>query len=516
MITTIAIALLRELKVPFTERFVRERTTTMPFNESLYGFAAFLALYDISAQCVRFTDKEAVKEVEMPCVVLYRGKFAVMTKWGVAGITLLFEEGKPQRISADEFEKNWDGTAMLVSANSHSGEPDYAAHRRDDMRRSVKHYAAMAAAAIIAVMAIAWGGGAASWMWWGAIAVNVAGGYVAWLLLGKELHIPNKVADRLCGLAKESHCEDVTQSEGGTLFGLVRLSEVGAAFFGVNLLTLVFRPESVGALAIVAMAVLPFSFWSIWYQKVKARSWCVLCLCTLAAMWLQAGVYLVGGVYSDVELEWSDLTVLCCAYLLAVVAINRAMEIAEKLRDADRLKFSYNSLRMEDKVMKVFWEDGAMCNTATDTCSALIFGNPDAQRVLTLFSNPYCGPCGTMHEHIHHLPGDNVAVRYVMTFFSEERAIINRYFIATYLQLGAEKTWELMTQWHAGGKERNEQFFDGMGLDPYAEAVTAEFEKHNAWPDRSKLRGTPTAIYHNRVIPDLYDVTEYMYLPQTS
>ena len=352
------------------------------------------------------------------------------------------------------------------------------------------------------------------WFFWAALAVNLLGIGVAFLLLQKQLHITNRFADKLCGIAKESHCEDVTNSNGGSLFGLVKLSEVGGGFFLVNTLGLLFAPGAIFYLALVSVCVLPFSFWSIWYQKFKARSWCVLCLTTLALMWLQAIIYVIGDAFQPAISQWWPAIGLIAAYTIAVLLLNRIMDWLDAKRVGKLWQTEYNRLKLDDTVLKAFEANAERFETDAEHCSSLLFGSPEANDQITVLSNPYCAPCATMHERIKSLPGSAVNVRYVFAFFPSRGDRMNRYLIAAYQQLGAERTWDLMTEWYAGGKEKDEDFFKGLGLNPDSEAVDREMEKHARWRNDDRLLGTPTVMINGREIVYPYNVEDFMYVTQ--
>jgi len=157
-------------------------------------------------------------------------------------------------------------------------------------------------------------------------------------------------------------------------------------------------------------------------------------------------------------------------------------------------------------------DEKSVIDVSESACSSIIFGNPDADSQITVFSNPYCGPCATMHEYIKDLPGSTVGVRYVFTYFSEDQSDINRYIIAAYRQLGAVKTWQLLTGWYDGGKKSGKEFFAGMDLDIEAPEVIAEFEKQSKWRQNIRLNGTPTIIVNGRILEQPYSIDDFPYI----
>ncbi|MDE6461380.1 MAG: hypothetical protein K2L32_01215 [Muribaculaceae bacterium] len=287
--------------------------------------------------------------------------------------------------------------------------------------------------------------------------------------------------------------------------------KVGGGFFFVNTAALLFfTPASIYFLALISVCVLPFTFWSIWYQKFKAKSWCVLCLYTLALMWLQAIVYFAGGTFDMVSHQWLTALYLIAGYAIAVLALNRLMSVLENDRNGERWHTEYNRLKANDNVIKAFESDADRFATDQERCSSLVFGNPDAANQITILSNPYCGPCAKMHERIKNLPGNAVSIKYTFAYFASRGDRINRYMIAAYQQLGARRTWDLMTDWYNGGKIRGEAFFDGLGIDPDTEAVEAELDKHARWRQDDRLYGTPTVLVNGREIVYPYVVEDYM------
>lgn len=510
--------LFTRLGVNYTPHWLSEQVAISPYMESMYGLGTMLSRYNVGNECVRFDDKSALHSARKPCVVVFGHTFAIVTGADADFVTMTIaaDKGEPRDVKVPwgDFAREWSGVAMLVTADANSGEPDYAAHRRAGRLARFKRLALTGGVAVAVSLALLTNPLTSWWAWWLLLVVNAAGMGVAYMLLQKQLHIPNRLADGLCSLARESHCEEVTESDGASLLGLVKLSEVGGAFFTVNTAALLFAPQVLWPLAMVAACVLPFTLWSVWYQKFKVGSWCVLCLCTLALMWAQAALYLFGGAYAmPAVVNLTGAATLLAAYAVAVLALNRLMELLEERREGRELRRDYNRMRTSTEVVEAFEGKAPRFDTGTDRCTGLVFGAADAPHHITVFSNPYCGPCARMHSRIAHMPGHAVSVGYVMTYFSDDMSRINRYIIAAYLQLGAECTWRLLTEWYDGGKARGEEFFAGLGLDPDAEAVSEEMARHERWRDDDRLTGTPTVMIDGREIVAPYAVEDYMYIP---
>lgn len=500
------------LHIPHTSDVLEEIVRSAPYSGTLFGVSYVLSKYNVPSESVRFNHKSDIAGVGTVALVIFRGTLVVVESVDVDSIRLRKSDSEIIEIPFKEFEREWNGVALLVYLNENSGETDYVQNRRKQTLKRFKNLSLICCIAIIVSLGLILNPLGGSWAWWVLLALNAAGMAVAYMLLQKQLRIPSRIADKICSIAKESHCEDVTDSSGADFFGLAKLSEIGAAFFGVNLVALLLWPQSLYFLAIVSLCVLPFTLWSLWYQKFKAKSWCVLCLCTLAIMWMQACVYVIGGAFDLASHQWTTLLALVAAYCVVTILINRLMTLIDSNMQSRGWQRNFNTLKTQSNVVESYERQANKFDTGADECTSLIFGNPEADRRITVFSNPYCGPCALMHKRINHLPSHTVSVSYVMTHFSEEASLINRYIIAAYQQLGPKRAWEILDQWFDGGKSIGEKFFQGLKLDPFTSAVTAELDKHRRWRADDRLAGTPTVIINGREIQMPYTVEDYIYL----
>lgn len=475
-----------------------------------------LSKYHIENHCVKLPEKEDIRNIEFPIVVVVGGRYFICTNVKDDCIFMMAASGKTVALTLDKFLQKWNGALLTLKKSRDSIEPDYGKHYREQRVSSLKKVLSATCAVLLLAAGSACNDMHGRWWWYAVIAVDLAGLWTCCLLLQQELHLDNNLAERLCGLIKGNHCEDVTKSEAADFLGLAKLSEIGTGFFAVNLLILFLFPGVVVEMAIIAAAVLPFTFWSVWYQKFRARSWCVLCLLALALMWLQAGTLLAGGLSAD-HCGIADLVMrlilLAAAYGLTILAIGRGVKIIGLTKERDSWRLQYNTLKADEKVIEAFEKDAQVLDVATDKCSGLVFGNTDAERRITIFSNPYCSPCATMHERIKDMPADDCCVQYVLTCFSENLSDINRYFIAAYQQLGQEQAWQIMTGWYAGGKGRGAEYFKNLGLDTGTQEVKTEYDKHLKWRAGNPLPGTPTVLLNGREIVRPYMVEDYVYIP---
>lgn len=505
--------LFRLTGVRYTDKYLSTLVSKTPCQDSLYGIGIVLDKYNIAHKCVRYAEKSEFEATNTPCVIIYEKDFAIVISADNKKVAL-YTDGIAKVVDRQSFDCKWNGVVMQLHVDGDSKEKDYDDHIAEAKKIILKKAGLIAGALVFAIALFILPASMHQAPLLRAIVllVNICGLMVAVMLLQKQLHIPNRFADKLCGIVKESSCEDVTESEGASLFGLVKLSEVGFGFFASNLVMLLIFPDALFWLAVYSVAVLPFSFWSLWYQKFKAKSWCVLCLSTLALMWLQAGCYLVGDAFSPSSALWPYLFAVGALYVVAVITVNFLMDKLESLYKSKALEAVYNHLKANEKVIEALVNSDEELDISDPTCSSLVFGNPDAEKKLTIFSNPYCGPCAMMHGLIKNLPGQCVNVRYVFTSFNDDLSIINKYLIAAYQQLGADRTWKLLTEWFTGGKARGADFFAPYHLDIDRPEVAIEYQKQREWPKNKGINGTPSDFINGRRIVWPYTAEDYSIL----
>ena len=152
--------------------------------------------------------------------------------------------------------------------------------------------------------------------------IDMAGLYLTYLLLQKSLKIHNPTADRVCRVLQEGGCDSVLETKASSFFGIFSWSEVGFAYFSVSLSCLLVFPQWIGCLALCNLLCLPFTFWSIWYQKFRARVWCTLCVSVQCSLWLLFFCYLAGGWLKDLFPLKIEFFVLGLSYLAVLLALN--------------------------------------------------------------------------------------------------------------------------------------------------------------------------------------------------
>lgn len=330
---TIFSLFLESLGVPHTPVYSDDRFRNMTFK-SLFGFSRLLKEYGIDNEAYQIADKLEIDRLDTPFMAQGNQKFVIVTSVTPDSVTYLTETG-PVVSTRDNFFRRWNGVVLMAYPDENSIEPDYAAHRRAMIIDTAKKWILIASAAIIALYLFISNSLYAGWSDVALLATNGAGLYVSYLLMLKTLNIKSRSADRACGFIETHGCDHVLSSAMSSFMGIFKWSEVGLAYFSVSLMTLLVFPEYTNYLAFLNLFCLPYSFWSVWYQKTKAKAWCTLCLSVQALLWLSFFCYLGGGHIRDIFPLRPAVFILGLSYLTALLAINRLSPYFSKKDEED-------------------------------------------------------------------------------------------------------------------------------------------------------------------------------------
>ena len=330
---TIFSLFLESLGVPHTPEYSDDRFRNMTFK-SLFGFSRLLKEYGIDNEAYQIADKLEIDRLDTPFMAQGNQKFVIVTSVTPDSVTYLTETGSVVS-TRDNFFRRWNGVVLMAYPDENSIEPDYAAHRRAMIIDAAKKWILIASAAIIALYLFISSGLYADWSDVALLATNGAGLYVSYLLMLKTLNIKSRSADRACGFIETHGCDHVLSSAMSSFMGIFKWSEVGLAYFSVSLMTLLVFPEYTNYLAFLNLFCLPYSFWSVWYQKTRAKAWCTLCLSVQALLWLSFFCYLGGGHIRDIFPLRPEVFILGLSYLTALLAINRLSPYFSKKDEED-------------------------------------------------------------------------------------------------------------------------------------------------------------------------------------
>ena len=348
---------------------------------------------------------------------------------------------------------------------------------------------------------------------------NLTGIYIGYLLVLKQLHIHSQYSDKICSLFSQSDCNNVLESDAAKLWGVFGWSEIGLGYFAANVLLLLFLPHTVYILAILNIFTLPYSFWSVWYQKVKAQQWCPLCLIVQVLLW---SIFILNCLFGYIQIPELSSTVLKdilfigCTYAILIFGLNLLIPTLTLSREMEQTRQEINSIKANEEVFKTLIAQQPYYEVSKAD-SQILFGDPNAQLVISILTNPFCNPCTKMHKRVEKLLHDahrKVCVQYLFSSFSSDLEFANKFLIAAYLEKEQSEFERIIADWFEKGKPLKEVFFRDLQLDMNNPAIETEFQRHEAWKKKTQLRATPTILVNGYKLPDSYKIEDLRYFTE--
>ncbi len=316
------------LEVRHTEAYSLSRFENMSFN-SLFGFSKLLDSYGIDSKGLHLNDKSELQAITAPFLALVDGAWVIVLKTTPSEV-IYKSEGEVFTASFDTFCKGWCGTVFLAFPRPDACEPDYQTHHFLEVAEKVKTY--LLAGGVVALFTYLF---ISAGLYRSVATIlltlfYLAGTFVSYLLVLKSLNIHSRAADSVCGVIEKEGCNTVLSTDASKFFGLFGWSEVGLTYFSVSLLCLLIFPQFIPWLGAINLCCLPFSFWSVWYQKFRAKAWCTLCLTVQTLLWACFFCYLSTGCLESVFPLRIKFFVLAVTYGVVLLAINKLLPNFDK------------------------------------------------------------------------------------------------------------------------------------------------------------------------------------------
>jgi glutaredoxin len=472
-----------------------------------------LSDYNIENLGVKISDKADIFSIEPPFIAHIGNDFVIVEKISEKEIGFI-QSGKHITVSIEEFNKMWAGNLLIAETTKSSQEPEYKKYKKEELFQNSQKMAILSIVSFLLFFAFILN---KSYLNIGAVLLfilSALGAYIGYLLVLKQLHIRSDYADKICSLFKQNDCNNILESKVAKLFGVIGWSEVGFGYFAANLIIISFLPALIPCLAIINSVCLPYSFWSVWYQKFKAKQWCPLCLVVLSLLW---GIFLTNfftGLIVFSAITFQGLLIAGGIYLTFVLSANISVPIISKSLGIENIRYEINSIKANEEVFAALLKKQPRYEV-DKSHSQLLMGNPDSDLLVTVFSNPHCNPCSRMHERINNLlkQNSNICVQYILSSFNKELEVSNRYLIGAFQQKNDEAK-RIYDEWFASGKNQKERFFENNPIDMNCADIEKEFALQESWKERAGLRATPTILVNGYKLPDNYKIEDLKYFSE--
>lgn len=350
-------------------------------------------------------------------------------------------------------------------------------------------------------------------------ALGIVGTAISVAILKQEFGMSTALGSAFCSDASEKKdCDAVLNSEGATVLGKYKFSDLSIVYFLTLALTstlTIIQGGSLTAGYYLSLLSLPISLYSIYYQRVVVKKWCLLCLSIVGVLWAQAGVAIFMTELST-PLSLNGTLLLSLVGLVIFAAWTYLRPRLEDFQTNQKAHIDYFRFKRNFELFSTLLHKEKTIDTAFSASSEIVFGNQQATTVITIVTNPFCGHCKPVHTLIEDILGKyhdmvKVIIRFNIRLEDEESDVVK---IATRLLEIYEKQGKdlcLMAMGEIYGESKVEDWLAKWSVCSDPKHYLKPLQAGNDWCHTHKINFTPEVLINGQSFPGAYPRTDLIY-----
>ncbi|RBQ11508.1 cysteine peptidase family C39 domain-containing protein [Pedobacter miscanthi] len=509
--------LVKELGARVSGYSIKKRLSNHPDYPGMLSMADGLSNFGIPNIAFKVKPGFANKK-DLPSPFICRlksdnpGKFIVVTN--ISDGNVHFSDGKKNKlgISEENFYKEWDGIALYAEKDATSGEQLYFQNLVMGYLEKARLPFFISICVLSAIFFI--GIEITNSKLWTNLLLKTAGLIFSIFLIGHSIDSKNPFIENLCSIGKKNGCNTILKSSAANLTDWLSWSEIGLFYFSFTITAIIFSPGSANILSWIALACLPYSFYSIGYQYLK-KSWCVLCCSVQAILWLDAGAFALSGHFELTGFSSAHIITLVSILLIIVSLWALVKPMLFKAYQTDFMKQQLNGFKNNTKLFDSFLAIGGHFDIPENLVSIKL-GSPEARTTITMASNLYCNPCGEAHKTLRKWLSyrDDISLEIIFTvsaYVNDPRIEVIEYLSALSLQTNDSGTIaEAIDDWYQNGHKL--EFLMNKYPVKSTQAIKKVTKIQNEWLFDAQITNTPTFFINGQRLSHPYRLDDIEYL----
>ncbi len=365
-----------------------------PSYPSLHSITGVLNHFNIDNLAIEVpTNEETLDELPGSFIAHTKdveGEHFVLVNQSGISIELVFNKGLKKNITKEAFLRSWTGIMVAVEKPE-----DFIQSK--EQRFYIK--AIYITGAIIALLILFQNGISR----FGLVHLLIAavGVIISVVIVQHELGVHSVVIDKFCsGSNEKSSCDDVLNSKGATVIGNIKFSDIGLVYFvGVVLswfLLSFIKSPNANLLFALSLAAMPFTVYSLIYQRFVVKKWCPLCLSTLIVLWAHgASLFLYKLDNSFYQLNSNSILAIIFSFIIVGLLWTYLYPMLKSDHEHKKLKIEHNRFKNNFELFHALLSTQPTYNVGINNKHEIILGNKSSDSLLkiVLVTNPLCSHC---------------------------------------------------------------------------------------------------------------------------
>ncbi len=346
--------------------------------------------------------------------------------------------------------------------------------------------------------------------------LGLAGIYISSIIIKEELGMHNATVAKLCNaVSHNSNCNEVIKSKKSSFLKILSLSDASISFFSaLFLITTFIGFDSTVLFGIASVSVLVVLF-SIYYQAMIVKKWCVLCLGISALLLAQFSLLAITIESKEISFEYivkalafAGVAVVLWSYLKPLIVDTKKLETTQ----TDFLKFK-RSRRVFDFLLS---QKKIESDIYIPASNQIIFGNPNAKIVIKAVFNPLCGYCTEpfqIYDTILTRNPKDVQIHFIFNVSDNEENIgnqISKRIIELYFEVDKNTAYTALKQWFANRDVKTWQQRFGISKSTINTEINNTIPYHVQWCIMNEINYTPATIIQKYLYPEEYQIEDLL------
>lgn len=461
-------------------------------------------------------NKAQLSEISFPAIAhsqKYGGQFLVLTEFKDDQVTYHDSESGWITEHVDEFAKQWTGIVLLVDKSELSGDPDSAEKiRREKLTKTGNRISTFFLVGIVCTVLYAVYDASGILMTLSTLCF-IAGAVVSVVIVFSE--IGNTWVKSFCSIGKNIDCNSILKSPAATLFGWLKMSDVGVVWFFTASLSVVsgmISDRLIEVFSILAAGSFFAAFYipfSILYQWLVAKKWCSLCLAVQAL--LAINVLLLGYHFQFESLLSIDLTAIFIVFAIMASVIVVLIQLKPQFIKAQQLevvKRDLTTFKLDHELFAMALEKQPVVEIE-EYAKEITIGSLTAPANLVLVLSPLCESCATAFRTVLHMVRRmpeklNVTFRFSTSTADDSTSVVSHLY-----SLPDENREKALEDWFSVRDFKRWAKLYPTDVQEDAQQIA---DRHQIWLSWVRISRTPSVLMNRRKVPAQYTLDDLQYL----
>lgn len=419
------------------------------------------------------------------------------------------------------FFKKWTGTVLVPYTDEQSGDPEYTKRLREERTQKLINLGIYTGISICTILLLLQAIPQELPVWSVLFFLKMIALLVVSQIVKIELGESNTLITTIC---KTNDCGKVLNSKASKLFAGLTMGDVGIIYFGVGALLLIIAPFTeyflfiVYLLFFVNLFTLPYTLFSVGYQRFVLKTWCPFCLTVMGLLWVE---FILGFTVRWTEvfpLSQFLLLLFCFTGITTIVGWLVLKRLLIETKTSQSIKMYVNTVKKDVDLFNAFLSNQPTISEFVSS-SEIMLGARDANNELIAVITPNCHSCAALYQSIQrYLKIHADGLKVILRFKPGERDDgwdnqIIEYLLTFSMNNQKEKALSVLEEWYNMEYRDINTWKRKCGIENSvvsSEAKQLRKDYHN-WLLSVDIPEAPAMILNNKLVPRYYTFEDVKY-----